>query len=123
MTSRYTPRPEPSKCEDEMVEFLSHWTFNTTKSCQPQIGRNSRGSLKMPHPSTFAGRHWHSQHHAGYMISADNSLLQTDVINKAFGSEQLWWARPCFCLGVYQLGETSADGSHRGVSDCFRMSS
>jgi hypothetical protein len=56
------------------------------------------------------------------MISADNKLLQRDVINSAFGTEMLWWARPlppdqmtlmldhCFCLGVYKLGAKTADG-------------
>ncbi|KAE8381313.1 hypothetical protein BDV26DRAFT_255739 [Aspergillus bertholletiae] len=67
-----------------------------------------------------------------FMISTDPTLLSLSAINKAFGEEFIYWARPVpedvlqgiidnsFCFGLYELPEASTENApiHEGKSTC-----
>lgn len=73
-------------------------------------------------------RNWHRQLETGsYLCSTNPEYLQVDVINAAFTSDMLWWARAlpvqsmktmldnCLCLGIYKLGEGQGDASSTAI--------
>ncbi|MCJ1314109.1 hypothetical protein MMC25_007789 [Agyrium rufum] len=62
-----------------------------------------------------------------YLISTSHSLLQVDVVNKAFGSDYMYWTKPLendalgtmlsnsLCFGVYALPESTSEIAGRAT--------